>query len=89
MVLVDSTFVKDTLYLGMHRARDHHLNQQIFNKMVTDTYYEVFVEEVESYKKQFKFFSGAIDAVTKLSSTTDALNGYLKEREVFWWNWFD
>ena len=57
--------------------------------MVTDTYYEVFVEEVESYKKQFKFFSGAIDAVTKLSSTTDALNGYLKEREVFWWNWFD
>ena len=57
--------------------------------MVSDTYYAVFVEEVENYKKQYSIFSGIIDSVTKLDSTTDALNGYLREREAHWWKWFD
>ena len=57
--------------------------------MVSDTYYGVFVEEVENYKKEYSLFSGIIDTVTQLDSTTDALNGYLREREAHWWKWFD
>ena len=46
MVLIDSKYFKNALYLGMYRARHNDLNEDTFKKLVSSTYYSVFEVEV-------------------------------------------
>lgn len=73
----------------MYRARHNDLNEQIFKKLVSTTYYAVFEVEVNKYKEEYWFFSELIDKVVFMDSTQDSLNNYLREREDHWWKWFD
>ena len=53
----------------MYRARHNDLGEKIFKKLVSDTYYGVFEEEVKKYKEEYWFFSELIDKVIKMEST--------------------
>ena len=70
MVLIDSKYFKNALYLGMYRARHNDLNEDTFKKLVSSTYYSVFeVEFLDPQKSTFIASKELIDKVVFMDST--------------------
>ena len=65
------------------------MNETWFKQIVKDEYQKIFEEEVDSYKKQYKLFSKAIDAFVRSKKTQTNLAEFVDRSQNHWWNWFD